>query len=176
MDTGSFPPETDVATIVVLPKTQLPSFACADYRPISLNTEVKIFAPRLHPLLHDLVHPDQCGFMPAWGTRHCIRRLHLAHCHRLTPYLTLLFIDFEKAFDTVDWSYLEDVLEVMGFSLPFWRLLWVLCSGPKARVLINGMLSEAFPSPPPPQKLHLASFTVFVHTYGIRSFRFTCPY
>ncbi|KAJ1155452.1 hypothetical protein NDU88_008182 [Pleurodeles waltl] len=83
---GHFPSGVDQATIVVIPKTQPPSPNCSAYRPISLlNTEIKvlasILATRLKEAMPALVHPDQCGFMPARSTRHCIRRLHLALAH-----------------------------------------------------------------------------------------------
>jgi hypothetical protein len=45
----------------------------------------------------------------------------------------LLLIDFEKAFDTVEWSFIEKTLEFYGFGPPifkkmFWfSLFWNAC-------------------------------------------------
>lgn len=151
-DRGSFLPEIDMATIVVIPKSQPPSRHCPDYRLISLiNSELKIFASvlanRIRPHLSKLVHPDQCGFMPSRGTRHCLRCLHLAlaNRHLLTPYLSLLLVDFEKAFDLVDWRYLEAVLMEMGFGDSFCTMVRSLYCRAMARVLVNGTLSDPFP-------------------------------
>ncbi|KAJ1155329.1 hypothetical protein NDU88_008059 [Pleurodeles waltl] len=150
---GRFPNEIDQATIVVIPKTQPPSRHCSAYRPISLlNTEIKvlssILASRLREVIPTLVHPDHCGFMPTRSTRHCIRRLHLALAHHTTlshTPLALLLLDFEKAFDTVDWSFLDHVLLKNGLGPKFRRLVKLLYSNPTARVQVNGVVSDAFP-------------------------------
>ncbi|KAJ1164604.1 hypothetical protein NDU88_005039 [Pleurodeles waltl] len=150
---GRFPTEIDQATIVVIPKTQPPSRHCSAYRPISLlNIEIKVLsstlASRLKEIMPTLVHPDQCGFMPTRSTRHCIRRLHLALAHRNTlshAHLALLLLDFEKAFDTVDWSYLELVLQKNGLGPRFRGLVRLLYSKPTARVRVNGVVSDPFP-------------------------------
>ena len=83
VEKAMFPPETNLATIVILLKPGLPPDRCSSYRPISLiNSELKIFAKvlatRLLQVIPDLIHPDQCGFVPTRSTRHCIRRLHTA--------------------------------------------------------------------------------------------------
>lgn len=124
IERGTFPPETDMATIVVIPKTDPPlSTSCSNYHPISLiNTEVKIYATILVTHLSSLIHSDQCGFMPHRSTRHCLWGLHeaLAHRHLLPRYLALLLIDFEKAFDAVDWRYLANPEACTGaLLLPF---------------------------------------------------------
>ncbi|KAJ1195074.1 hypothetical protein NDU88_004357 [Pleurodeles waltl] len=150
---GSFPNEIDQATIVVIPKTQPPSRYCSAYRPISLlNTEIKvlstILASRLREVMPTLIHPDQCGFMPTRSTRHCIRRLHLALAHHRTlshTPLALLLLDFEKAFDTVDWSFLDQVLQGNGLGPKSRGLVRLLYSNPTARVQVNGVVSDPFP-------------------------------
>ena len=57
----------------------------------------------------------------------------------------LLFkVDFEKAFDCVDWNYLDFVMSLMGFC-PSWRG-WILqcISSTSIFVLINGSLTSQF--------------------------------
>lgn len=58
----------------------------------------------------------------------------------------LLFkVDFDKAFDSVNWQYLDSVLEQMGFGNK-WRM-WIrgcLCSS-RASVIINGSPTKEFP-------------------------------
>ena len=73
VECGHFPPELDLATIVVLHKDGRPPTDCASYRPISLiNSEIKLYtrvlANRLLRFLTFLIHPDQCGFMPRRST------------------------------------------------------------------------------------------------------------
>ncbi|XP_069057931.1 uncharacterized protein [Pleurodeles waltl] len=82
------------------------------------------------------------------STRHCIRRLHVALAHResltRSP-LAFLLLDFEKAFNTVDWSYLEHVLLSNGFGPRFRGLVKLLYTNPTACVLVNGVISDQFP-------------------------------
>ena len=97
-------------------------------------------------MLLDLVHPDQCGFMPARSTRHCLRRLNIALDAQssLTGSLSLMLLDFEKAFDTVDWGYIEQVLIRLGFGPYFRRCVRALYFEPRAQVRVNGTLSAPF--------------------------------
>ncbi|PNX63811.1 receptor-like kinase, partial [Trifolium pratense] len=59
--------------------------------------------------------------------------------------LLLFKVDFEKAYDSVDWGYLEDVMGKMGFPT-LWRK-WIkecVCTA-SASVLVNGSPTEEFP-------------------------------
>ena len=54
----------------------------------------------------------------------------------------LLSLDAEKAFDRVDWQYLEHTLEKMGFHPDFINWIGVLHSGPISKVRVNGYTSK----------------------------------
>ncbi len=56
----------------------------------------------------------------------------------------LLSLDAEKAFDRVDWRYLELVLEKMGFHSDLIDWVKVLYPNPQSRVRVNGHTSEHF--------------------------------
>lgn len=65
----TIPPDFLAAHITVLPKPGKDPTHCASYRPISLlnldaKLMAKIIANRLRPLLHDIIGPDQAGFVP----------------------------------------------------------------------------------------------------------------
>ena len=152
IENSRFPPDINIATIVVLPKAGHPPEKCTSYRPISLiNTDLKIFAKilanRLAPALTSLIHSDQCGFIPARCTRHCIRRLYsaMARAGELIGSKSLLLVDFEKAFDSVDWEYLDELLNRLGFGPFYRRCIRTLYNDSRAQVRVNGCLSEPFP-------------------------------
>jgi len=58
--------------------------------------------------------------------------------------LLLFKVDFEKAFDSVDWKYLDTVLQRMNFP-SLWRKWMLECtSTPSMSVLVNGSPTEEF--------------------------------
>ena len=58
----------------------------------------------------------------------------------------LLFkVDFEKAYDLIEWSYLDEVMYKMGFPV-LWRKWIKECIGTAtASVLVNGSPTDEFP-------------------------------
>lgn len=66
--TTLFPPESLLAHVSVIPKEGKDPSVCRSYQPISLfNLDLKLFtqilASQLQPLLPQLVHLDQVGFI-----------------------------------------------------------------------------------------------------------------
>ncbi|KAJ1187407.1 hypothetical protein NDU88_004183 [Pleurodeles waltl] len=59
--------------------------------------------------------------------------------------LALCRIDFEKAFDTVDWEYLDLVLQKASLGCPFRRMAQLLYQNLTSQVLVTGTLSEIYP-------------------------------
>jgi len=94
-----------------------------DYRPISLSHSVaklisKMLATRLSSDLDTLVSRAQSAFIKRRSiqdnflyTQNIIRELHRAGKPTL-----FLKLDIVKAFDTVRWDYLQEVLEQLGFG------------------------------------------------------------
>ena len=56
----------------------------------------------------------------------------------------LLLIDFEKAFDTVSWDFLFDVLDFFNFGNDFKQWIHVFYKNIQSCVIVNGHLSEWF--------------------------------
>uniref|UniRef100_A0A8C5Q7B2 Reverse transcriptase domain-containing protein n=1 Tax=Leptobrachium leishanense TaxID=445787 RepID=A0A8C5Q7B2_9ANUR len=150
-DDISLDPSTLRAHIALIPKPDKDHTQVTNYRPISLlNADVKLMAKmmatRLNPLINNLVHPDQTGFIPSReardNTQRAIALVHMAH-NTKTPTL-FLSIDAEKAFDRVDWSFLMETMSMLGFG-PRWRM-WIrsLYSNPKASLRVNGTYSQDF--------------------------------
>ena len=93
-----------------------------DYRPISLMHSfsklfAKCLAKRLAPRLKDIVAPNQSAFIKGRSTHDNFRSVQLAcrwvHCKKFAS--VLLKVDIVKAFDSVAWSFLLEVLEHIGF-------------------------------------------------------------
>uniref|UniRef100_A0A8C5PWW1 Reverse transcriptase domain-containing protein n=1 Tax=Leptobrachium leishanense TaxID=445787 RepID=A0A8C5PWW1_9ANUR len=149
---GSLHPDLLVANIALIPKEGRDPAAVESYRPISLiNFDAKIFAKvlanRLSPLLHDLVHPDQVGFVPNRQLFDNTRRnadLIWWLSSRATPSL-ILSLDAEKAFDRVEWPFLFATLSRLGLPDFYVNMVRALYSGMSAQVRVPGSSPIRFP-------------------------------
>lgn len=148
----ALPDSMNEAVIVLVPKPGKDPQDCSSYRPISLlNVDAKIFtkilANRLTQVIEDLVDIDQTGFMPGKGTDINIRRLFLntAIAHENIGSRVIASLYAEKAFNSVEWPYLWEVLRKFGFSPKFINGIQLFYQKPRAWVRTNNWLSEPFP-------------------------------
>jgi exonuclease III len=93
------------------------------WHPISLlNCDIKILtkilASRLQRHISTLIHFDQSGFISGrWIQDNCMLLDQILEFNRIHPIMGgLYFLDQEKAYDRVDWSYLIKCLQRFGFS------------------------------------------------------------
>ena len=121
-----------------------------NYRPIALiQVDVKVLSKaltyRLQQVILDLIHPDQKGFVKGRSIHHHVRFLadlqDLVTAREEEAYA--LFLDFQKAFDRVNWDYMFRVLERMGFGASFIRWVRLLYMNPQAHLLINQNIQPA---------------------------------
>ena len=112
----------NTSLIVLIPKSE-GATALKNFRPISLlHSIVKIFskilASRLAPKLEDLIAPCQSAFVK----KRCIQENYIyvqntaRFFHKTKGATILLKLDLAKAFDTVSWTYLLDMLQARGFG------------------------------------------------------------
>ena len=117
--------ELNISKIALLPKSE-DRLLIQNYRPISLLTTLykivaKVYANRMKPLLHNWILPSQTGFVP---NRCILDNIFLAFetiawTKENQQELSMLLLDFEKAYDRVNWTFLREVMEKMGFH-PTW--------------------------------------------------------
>uniref|UniRef100_A0A8C5QNH5 Reverse transcriptase domain-containing protein n=1 Tax=Leptobrachium leishanense TaxID=445787 RepID=A0A8C5QNH5_9ANUR len=146
-----FPPDSLLASLVVLPKPGKNLSDPSGYRPISLlNLDVKIYAKvlaaRLNPLLPSIIHPDQVGFIQGRQAYENTRRAVGAiwHLEREGRPSLLLSLDAEKAFDRIEWPFLFTLLEHMSFPPEFCSAIRALYHNPRADVSIPGSQAAPF--------------------------------
>nr|GFB71652.1 RNA-directed DNA polymerase, eukaryota [Tanacetum cinerariifolium] len=122
-----------------------------DYRPISLigslyKVVTKILARRLSFVISELIPDVQTAFLPnrqILDGPFIIDEL-LSWCKRKKHQAMVFKADFAKAYDSIRWDYLDDVLDGFGFGSK-WRS-WIkgsLSSG-MASILVNGSPTSEF--------------------------------
>ena len=123
-----------------------------NYRPISLtNTDYKllahVLANRLHKILHNIISHDQTGYMKKRYIGNNVRKVldTIEYLNRTNNSGILLMLDFEKAFDTVEWPFLFKVLEKFNFGNQFIKWIKILYKNPYTTIKNNGWLSDKFP-------------------------------
>ena len=124
---------------------------CGNYRGISLLSVVgkvlaDILLQRLHFVLTDVYPESQHGYRSGRGTidgiftvRQLMEKTKEQRCN-----LYIAFIDFTKAFDTVNRQLLFSLLEKIGCPPKLIGMLKCLYSNVKARLIIDGELSKLF--------------------------------
>jgi hypothetical protein len=131
--------------LILIPKTSEAS-TLKDYRPNSLIHLIgklfsKVLSNRLAPRLASLIHPTQSVFIKGSVIHDNFRYVHSADkilyvCNRSPQ---LLKVDTARAFDSVAWPILLQVMQHVGFS-QWWRD-WTstLQSTASTRVCLNGV-------------------------------------
>ena len=56
----------------------------------------------------------------------------------------LLFVDFEKAFDTIEWSFISKTLEVFKFGCNFKKMFSVIYNNVQSSVMNGGRMTNYF--------------------------------
>lgn len=137
--------------ITLIPKTGKKRILLKNWRPISLlNTDYKILtkslASRLKKVLPSIIDPDQTGFIEGRYIGENIRTISdLIDFTSLrdSPGIILL-IDFEKAFDTIRWSYITKCLKYFNFGDSFIHWIHVIYNNIESTVINNGHTSDSF--------------------------------
>ena len=93
---------------------------CADYK-----IAAKALAKRLLVVISSVVSPDQSCGIPRRYVGKYVRFLHdvVDYANTQALPIAVLSLDQEKAFDHVEWTYMQKVLVKMGFGPSFCR--WV---------------------------------------------------
>jgi len=136
------------ASTILLRKNEAPQIL-RDYRPISLihsfsKLFTKYLAARLAPRLQEMVAQNQSAFIRNISIHDNYRIVQLAcrSLHRKKHPSLLLKVDIAKAFDSVAWPFLLEVLEQLGFSRRWRDWISFILSTASTKVLVNGRLGR----------------------------------
>ena len=137
--------------ISLIPKNDCDLSELTGWRPITLlNVDYKILAKciakRIEPFLPKLIHSDQTGFMKDRFIGQNVRLL-----NDLMEYTDVkkisgifLFIDFEKAFDSIEWNFIKRSLELFNLGPFLTRWFSILYNNSEAAVMNAGYMTDYF--------------------------------
>ena len=105
-----------------------------------------LLAERLKSVLPKLIHSDQRGFMSGRfigeNTRIIYDILQITKEKHIPG--VILLVDFEKAFDSVSWSFMSKTLDFFGFAENFSKWIKLLNTNVKLCVIQSGIFSNFF--------------------------------
>ena len=123
-----------------------------NWRPISLlNTDYKILAHvlanRLKKVINKLINTDQAGYIKGRNISSNIRLIQDVIDYFEDGNLegAIVFLDFQKAFDTVNHRFLETVMLKFNFGNSYMKWVRTLYNKAEACVANNGWMSKTFP-------------------------------
>lgn len=142
---GKLMTEVNATFISLIPK-KIDAKGSNDYRPISLCNLLykfitKIIANRLKKVVSSLVRFNQTAFIQG---RSIVENILM--CHEVVrgfemknnPKAAILKIDIRKAYDSVSWKFINEVLVKMNFSPNFVKWIMECITNPRFSMLING--------------------------------------
>ena len=122
-----------------------------NYRPISItNLDYKILAlvlaNRMQAVMDKIISDDQTGYIRKRFIGTNIRKTFdiIDFLEKNKKGGLLILIDFQKAFDSVEWEFIFQTLEKFNFGPNFIQWIKLLYKNPKAIVKNNGWLSNEF--------------------------------
>lgn len=149
--TGNMDSRINETHVCLIPKTSTPSTA-AEYRPIALcNVRYKIIAKiltkRLQKWLPSLISPHQSAFVPGRAISDNVLITHetlhyLKQSGAIKRCSMVVKTDMSKAYDRIEWGFLEKVLKIMGFRDVLIRWVMECVTTVTYSFLINGAARE----------------------------------
>lgn len=149
--TGQLPRSVNSSAIVLIPKVSNATHM-SQFRPISCCNAIykcigKMIASRMSSVMPSLISLNQTTFLPGRSlgdnvalAQSLCRDYHLA----VGPSRITCKLDIRKAFDSLNWSFIFNVLSAMNFPTKFINLIRVCVSTCMHSVKVNGALEGYF--------------------------------
>jgi hypothetical protein len=150
--TASLPTKLNQTFITLIPKKPNPIIP-QDFRPISLCNVIykiisKSLADRLKPHLPASISQTQSAFIAGRHiSSNVILTQEIIHSFMLkswTPHAFLLKIDLAKAFDRLEWSFITQSVQRLGFNSHFIQLIYTCISSSSLSILVNQQPTSYF--------------------------------
>ena len=142
--------ETQLGGIITcIPKGDKCRNELKNWRPITLlNSTYKfysaILADRIKLTLNKLIHSDQKGFITGRFIGENIRQTYdmINYCKENKLKGLIVLIDFEKAFDSIDWEFISKTLKIFNFGPNIIKWINSIQLNSYSYIVQNGHISE----------------------------------
>ncbi|GKB93812.1 RNA-directed DNA polymerase, eukaryota, reverse transcriptase zinc-binding domain protein, partial [Tanacetum coccineum] len=136
--------EINSTIIALVPKIQTPA-KLSDYRPIACCNVInkcisKFITERIKKFLGKLVSQNQSAFINRQIHDNILisQELLKGYGRKSGPKIVALKIDLQKAYDTVNWSFMEDILKGFGFPESMVNWIMVCVTSTSFSIAVNG--------------------------------------
>lgn len=149
---GHMPIQFNSTVLSLIPKIPNPQ-SPADFRPIACCNVIykgisKILTSRLKAVINKLISLNQSAFIPGRKLSHNVLLaqdiMRFYGRRHVSPRCTIK-VDLSKAYDCVNWEFLEDLLNALGFPLQFTRWIMECVTTVTYSLSINGEIKGFFP-------------------------------
>ncbi|XP_060212045.1 uncharacterized protein LOC132639621 [Lycium barbarum] len=144
--TGRLYKAINCTVVTLVPKTAHPS-TVKKFRPIACCTILykiiaKVLAARMQKVMADIIDEAQTGFIPGRKIADNIIIAHelvKAYTRKNISARCMIKIDLKKAYDSVEWIYLRQVLEELRFPEKFIKWLLECVQTVNYSIIVNGL-------------------------------------
>ncbi|XP_074298927.1 uncharacterized protein LOC141629907 [Silene latifolia] len=144
-DSGQLLKELNTTTLTLVPKVDLPD-SVLQFRPIACCNTVykcltKVLCNRLSLILPDIINPSQGAFVKdrdIVGNILICQDLIKLYKRKVCSPRVMLKIDLQKAYDSIEWSFLNDMLCALEFPPSFITLIMACVTSPTFSLALNG--------------------------------------
>jgi len=137
--------------ICLIPKDDSCPIELTNWRPLTLlNVDCKILAKalgrRVEKVLSLLIHSNQTGFMKGRFIGQNVRLFNdiMEYTEFKKLPAILLFTDFRKAFDTIEWNFIHKCIELYNFGPNIRRWISILYNNVESGVMNAGFMTNYF--------------------------------
>lgn len=149
LDSGTFPPDLNSTNIALIPKGDN-QVSMKDWRPIALcnvlyKVVAKVLANRLKEVLDKCISDNQLAFVPGRSILdNAMAAIEIVHFMKSKTRgkqgEVALKLDISKAYDRLDWDYLRDIQNTMGFSQKWISWIMLCVETVDYSVILNGSM------------------------------------
>ena len=150
-DSGEMSNSQKQAIITLIDKKDKDRTYLENWRPISLvnadsKLASKVISNRIKKVLPRIIHYNQSGFIKGRFIGEVARSILdiIDHTESLKLSGILLFIDFEKAFDSIEWDFLYQSLEAFNFGPTLISWIKTFYNYVSSCLINKGLFSEQF--------------------------------